>query len=87
MSALAAQQFDQPHVLLRHLMDAVSEWFVNSPKLKTIKICYWDKTTHQKLSRQLGRSRADNAELQVDGELRRNLLKEIGEEAKPENTH
>ena len=81
MSALAAQQFDQPHVLLRHLMDSVSEWFVNSPKLKTIKICYWDKTTHQKLSRKLGRSRAGNEDLQVDDELRRNLLREIGEEA------
>lgn len=80
MSALAAQQFDQPHVLLRHLMEAVSEWFIVSPKLNTIKICYWDKEVHRKLLRRSMAEAPENKAIDVDRQLRRNLLEEIGEE-------
>ena len=80
MSALAAQQFDQPHVLLRHLMEAVSEWFIVSPKLRTIKICYWDKEIHRKLLRRSMAEGLENEKMDVEGQLRRNLLEEIGEE-------
>lgn len=80
MSALAAQQFDQPHVLLRHLMEAVSEWFLVSPKLRTIKICYWDREIHKRLLHRSAAEAPESREMDVESQLRRNLLEEIGEQ-------
>jgi hypothetical protein len=61
-------------------MEAVSEWFIVSPKLRTIKICYWDKEIHRKLLRRSMAEGPENEKMDVEGQLRRNLLEEIGEE-------
>lgn len=81
MSALAAQQFDRPHSLLRHLMETVENWFLVSPKLKVIKVCYWDKKIHQRLMRQVGLSSNGFDSPSIGGRLRQDLLDEIGEPA------
>lgn len=87
MSALAAQQFDYPHQLLRYLLDTVSQWFLVSPKLNSIKICYWDKNLHQKFMRKLKREN-DNENsntVVITGKLRQDLLQEIGELSIPKS--
>jgi hypothetical protein len=83
MSALAAQQFDHPHQLLRYLLDIVAQWFLVSPKLKLIKVCYWDRDIHQKLFRRLkAENNNENPEtINITGKIRQDLLHEIGEKA------
>lgn len=81
MSALAAQQFDSPHKLLHYLLDTVAKWFSVSPKLKIIKVCYWDKETHRKIFKNLNDENDDenNKVIKITGKIRQDLLEEIGE--------
>lgn len=41
MTALAGRQTEAPHELLKTLMEEVENWFIISPRIKTIKICFW----------------------------------------------
>ena len=41
MTALAGRQTETPHELLKTLMEEVEDWLIISPRIKTIKICYW----------------------------------------------
>lgn len=83
MSALAAQQFDSPHKLLHYLLDTVTKWFSVSPKLKIIKVCYWDKDTHLKIFKNLHDEdeNGNNKINKITGKIRQDLLEEIGEMA------
>jgi hypothetical protein len=80
MSALAAKQSSDPHVLLKRLLDHVSRWFEVSPKLKTIKVCYWDPNTEVALRKQLLRE-GRAGDIHSGDKIREDLLELLGERA------
>ena len=49
MTALAGRQSETPHELLNMLMQNCENWFTVSPRIKTIKVCFWNKKIQRDL--------------------------------------
>lgn len=49
MTALAGRQSETPHELLNMLMQNCENWFIVSPRIKTIKVCFWNKKIQRDL--------------------------------------
>lgn len=82
MTDLAGRQTEKPHELLKSLMDEVEDWFIISPRIKTIKICFWSLKTQRELESRLskeGESARANANGLADVILRQDLLSLLNE--------
>ena len=84
MTALAGRQTETPHELLKTLMEEVEDWFIISPRIKTIKICYWSlkiqKTLEARIA-ELGKDTLSTDNSVADNILRNDLLSILNEKA------
>ena len=60
MSALAGRQTEGPHELLKTLMEEAEDWFIISPRIKTIKICFWSLKIQKQLEERLSELNPDS---------------------------
>jgi len=84
MSALAGRQTEGPHELLKTLMEEVEDWFIISPRIKTIKICFWSLKIQKQLEERLSELNPDrdvHDENVADIVLRNDLLSILNEVA------
>ena len=84
MTALAGRQTETPHELLKTLMEEVEDWFIISPRIKTIKICYWSLKIQKTLEARIAELEKDTLSIDnsvADNILRNDLLSILNEKA------
>ena len=84
MTALAGRQTETPHELLKTLMEEVEDWFIISPRIRTIKICYWSLKIQKTLEARIAELSEDTLNIDnsvADNILRNDLLSILNEKA------
>ena len=83
MTALAGRQSETPHELLNMLMQDCENWFIISPRIKTIKVCFWNKKIQKSLDSriaELGEDEQLSSDV-ADIILRKDLLELLDEQS------
>ena len=83
MTALAGRQSETPHELLNMLMQDCENWFIVSPRIQTIKVCFWNKKIQKELDGRIAELEEYDQSLHevADIILRKDLLELLDEKS------